>query len=195
MGKLRHCWCLAPLGLHSVIQPLIPSSPGSMYVSPLKQINLVIWGFLGMTWTYPMWMDKDLDRIRLDPWNNLRSALAWASLVAQMVKNLPAMQETKVWSLGQEDSPGKGNGNPFQYSNIILPGEFHGQRSQADYSPWGCKESDMTELLTLSLSSLQSWPWQWQSQDFPGWVQTGPDESWTPHPENGLDVMVSLLLE
>ena len=27
----------------------------------------------------------------------------WSSLVAQMVKNLPAMQETQVWSLGQED--------------------------------------------------------------------------------------------
>ena len=31
------------------------------------------------------------------------------------------------------------------------PGEFHGQSSLADYSPWGCKESDMTERLTLSL--------------------------------------------
>ena len=33
-----------------------------------------------------------------------------------MVKNLPAMQETWVRSLGQEDSPGEGNGNPLQYS-------------------------------------------------------------------------------
>jgi len=32
-----------------------------------------------------------------------------------------------------------------------LPGEFHGQRSLVGYSPWGCKESDMTEQLTLSL--------------------------------------------
>ena len=32
-----------------------------------------------------------------------------ASLVAQMVKNLPAIQETWVQSLGQEDSPGEGN--------------------------------------------------------------------------------------
>ena len=28
---------------------------------------------------------------------------------------------------------------------LFLPGEFHGQRSLADYSPWGCKESDRTE--------------------------------------------------
>ena len=34
-----------------------------------------------------------------------------ASLVAQMVKNLPAMQETLVQSLGWEDSPGGGHGN------------------------------------------------------------------------------------
>ena len=33
-----------------------------------------------------------------------------------MVKNLPAMQETWVQSLGQEDSPGEGNGNLPQYS-------------------------------------------------------------------------------
>ena len=39
-----------------------------------------------------------------------------AYLAAQRVKNPPAMQETQVQSLGQEDSPGKGNGNPFQYS-------------------------------------------------------------------------------
>ena len=33
----------------------------------------------------------------------------------QMVKNLPAIQETLVQSLGQEDPLGEGNGNPFQY--------------------------------------------------------------------------------
>ena len=36
--------------------------------------------------------------------------------VAQMVKNLPAMQETRVQSLDREDSPGEGNGYPLQYS-------------------------------------------------------------------------------
>ena len=38
-----------------------------------------------------------------------------ASLVAQMVKSLPAMQETWIRSLSREDSPGEGNGNPLQY--------------------------------------------------------------------------------
>ena len=37
----------------------------------------------------------------------------------------------------------------WQPSPVFLPGEFHGQRSLAGYSPWGCKVSDTTELLTL----------------------------------------------
>ena len=44
-----------------------------------------------------------------------------ASLVAQMVKHLPAMQETWVRSLGWEDSPGEGNGNPLQHSCLENP--------------------------------------------------------------------------
>ena len=40
----------------------------------------------------------------------------WSSLVAQMVENLPAVQETQVHSLGQEDPLGEGNGNPLQCS-------------------------------------------------------------------------------
>ena len=38
-----------------------------------------------------------------------------AFLVAQMIKNLPAIQEIRVRSLGQK-SPGEGNGNPLQHS-------------------------------------------------------------------------------
>ena len=44
-----------------------------------------------------------------------------ASLVAQVVKSLPAVQETRVRSLGWEDSPGEGNGNPLQYSCLENP--------------------------------------------------------------------------
>ena len=43
------------------------------------------------------------------------------SLVAQMVKSLPAMKKTWVRSLGWEDSPGEGNGNPLQYSCLENP--------------------------------------------------------------------------
>ena len=38
----------------------------------------------------------------------------WTSLVAQTVKHLSTMQETRVRSLGWEDSPGEGNGNPLK---------------------------------------------------------------------------------
>ena len=46
-----------------------------------------------------------------------------------------------------EKIPGEGNGKP---TPIFLPGESHGQRSLAGYSPWGLKESDTTVQLTLS---------------------------------------------
>ena len=51
----------------------------------------------------------------------MMSALDWASLVAQRLKRLPAMQETWVRSLDWEDSPGEGNGNPLQYSSLENP--------------------------------------------------------------------------
>ena len=41
--------------------------------------------------------------------------------VAQAVKNLPAMQEIRVQSLGQEDPLQNGNGNPLQYSGLENP--------------------------------------------------------------------------
>ena len=60
---------------------------------------------------------------------------SWASLVAQLVKNLPAMWETWVQSLGWEDFPGERKGYPLQYSGL---------ENSMDYA-WGCKELDMTE--------------------------------------------------
>ena len=69
---------------------------------------------------------------------------SWASQVAQMVKNLPPMWETWVRSLGWE--------YPLEKEQlptpVFWPGEFHGQRSLAGYSPWNYKESDMTEQLS-----------------------------------------------
>ena len=43
---------------------------------------------------------------------------SWSSLVAQLVKNLPAMQETWVPSLSWEDLLEKGKGYPLQYSGL-----------------------------------------------------------------------------
>ena len=66
------------------------------------------------------------------------------SSLVQMVQNPPAMQETWVGSLGQEDPLEKG------MTPVSLPGEFHGQRSLVGYIPWGSKELDTTEQLTLT---------------------------------------------
>ena len=65
---------------------------------------------------------------------------SWASLVAQLVKNLPAMRETWVLSLGREYALEKGKETP----PVFWPGEFQGL-----YNPWGLKDSDMTEWLSL----------------------------------------------
>ena len=50
------------------------------------------------------------------------------------------MVETWVQSLGQEDPLEKDMAN----TPLFLPGKSHGQRGLASYSPWGCKELDMT---------------------------------------------------
>ena len=51
--------------------------------------------------------------------------------------------------LGSRRSHGEGDGN--QATPIFLSGESHGQRSPAGYGPWGHKELDMIEQLTLFL--------------------------------------------
>ena len=71
---------------------------------------------------------------------------SWASLVAQMVKNLPAMQETWVRSLDWEDPLEEG----MATHSSILAWSPHGHRGLAGYSPWGRKELDMTERLSTA---------------------------------------------
>ena len=70
----------------------------------------------------------------------------WASLAAQTVKSLPAMQIDLGSIPALERFPGEGNGYPLQYSCLENP---HGQRNLAGFSIWGCKESDMTEWLSI----------------------------------------------
>ena len=71
-----------------------------------------------------------------------------ASLVAQTVKNLPAMRETWVQSLGWEDILEEG----MATHSSILAWRIPWTEEPAGYSPWGHRESDMAEQLTLSLS-------------------------------------------
>ena len=59
-----------------------------------------------------------------------------------VIKNPPARQETQVRSLGWDDFLERA----WLPTPVFLPGEFHGQRSLAGYSPRCCKESDTTEV-------------------------------------------------
>ena len=65
--------------------------------------------------------------------------------MAQMVKNLSAMRETWVQSLGWEDPRRR----KWQPTLVLLHGKSHGSRSLVGYSPWGCKELEMTEQLSI----------------------------------------------
>ena len=76
--------------------------------------------------------------------------IIWASLVAQMVKKLPAMWETWVQSLGQEDPLEK---EMATHCNI-LAWRLQWTEEPDGYSPLGHKESDMTEWLILILRNL-----------------------------------------
>ena len=62
--------------------------------------------------------------------------------MAQTVKNLPAIHETLVRSLGWKE---EGYGSSLRYSCLE---NAHGQRSLVGYSPWGWKVSDMTKWLS-----------------------------------------------
>ena len=78
-----------------------------------------------------------------------------ASQVELVVKNPPANAGdiTDEGSIPEsERSPG---GGQWQPTPLFLAGESHGQRSLEDYSPWGCKGSDMTELLSMHTHILK----------------------------------------
>ena len=79
-------------------------------------------------------------------WCILQSTVSSVSLVAQMVKGLPAIWETWAWSLGWKDSLER----KWQPTPVLWPGKSHGHRSLVGYSPWGCTKLDPTKQLQLS---------------------------------------------
>ena len=82
-----------------------------------------------------------------------RALVPLVALVAQLGKNLPAVQEAGfhpwvrkiLWRRKWQPTP------------VLFPGEVHGQRSQAVCSSWDCRESDMTVRLSLSLFQTLYW--------------------------------------
>ena len=79
-------------------------------------------------------------------WSIPELAIVWVSLVAQLVKNAPAIWEPWVQSLSWEDPLEKGKAT---HSNILA-----WRILWTVYSPWGWKESDTAEWLLLSLSAF-----------------------------------------
>ena len=98
-----------------------------------------------MFWSYVIVMALCTCACTDTQWNHIFLSLPWwAFLVAYMVKNLPA-----TWETGFHPWVGKIPWRrKWQPSPVFLPGEFHGQRSLVGYSPWGCKELDLTEQLS-----------------------------------------------
>ena len=88
---------------------------------------------------------------------------SWASLVAQLVKNPPAMQETWVRSLGWEDPLEQGKAT---HSRILALGNSMDCVAKCDTTltqvTWGGEELDTTEQLSLHFTSrIQRWLPSW----------------------------------
>ena len=74
-------------------------------------------------------------------------------MVVQTIKNLPVTQETQVWFVGRK-IPWRRSWHP---TSIFLLGKSHGQRSLVGYSPWSCKELDVTERLSGCKNAACPW--------------------------------------
>ena len=112
----------------------------------MANVYPIYWVQMGPTLLLHFWGSAyDLGDLRSKPLGeSLFSLGIRASPVAQRVKHLPVMRKSQVWSLGWEDPLEK---EMAPHSSIFE--KSHGQRSLVAYSPWGCKESDMTEWLHL----------------------------------------------
>ena len=96
--------CITVLELHPPC--LIP-------IFSLFARSLAFWHFFRVLSLFILFFHWIIVRVRKLHYLSFINALytyAWASLVIQMVKNLPTVQETQVRSLGQEDFPGGGTG-------------------------------------------------------------------------------------
>ena len=117
-------------GCCALLQGIFPTQGLNLYLLHLQHwqagsLPLASAGILEITWLH---IYQHLSSCSL--------VVQRASLVVQMVKNIPAMREIWVLSLGC---------NPLQYSCLESP---HGQRSLVGYSLWGCNQLDMAEWLS-----------------------------------------------
>ena len=154
---MRSPWCIeTPIAVvSSTKRPVCMAGPCAS-VSPLRDCA----GGRGRSVTEPLLPSKCWEEAFLREHPRLWAGAsclppAWiytqvkgplASLVAQLVKNPPAIQETAVQFLGRKDPLEEG----MAPHPSVLAGESRGQRSLAGCSPWGRKEWDTTECLSTS---------------------------------------------
>ena len=91
-------------------------------------------------------------RTQLNNWTDPLQ-YSWVSLVAQMVNNLPEMQETWVRSLGWEELLEEGMAT---HASILVCRIPWIERNLAGYSSWNHRESDMTEWLSTHNTAVWS---------------------------------------
>ena len=109
-----------------------------------------------------------------EKWFPLKRAETWDSpqqsllLGGSVIRNLPANAGDLGLIPGSGRSPGEGNGNTRQYSCLE---KSHGQRSLADYSPWGPKELGMTEQLRMQACMQEEPKLKRQKVDFSEWSE------------------------
>ena len=123
------CWA-------SLVAQLVKKSP-AMQETPHQRVGKIPWRRDRRPTPVSL---GDIFSILADICNFDKLCKLWASPVTQMVKNLPAMHETWVGSLGWED--------PLE-QEMATP--RHRQRSLAGYSPWGHKESDTAHTIPFLL--------------------------------------------
>ena len=153
-GALVHCHCviqcfklnLKPnLILYLSCGILVPQPEIEPTSSALEAQSLNCWTAREVPWI----LDFNVK------YPHFKCSVIWAfELVTQLVRNLPAMQDIQVWSLSGEDPPQK---RKWQSTPGFLPGEFHGQKSLKNYSPWRLRVGhDLTSKPPLGIS--RTWP-------------------------------------
>ena len=95
----------------------------------------------------------------LSGFNQISEVQSYYNGPVNSVRGFPGGSDCKEssWnadSLGQKDPLEKGTHHTCLPTPVFLPGEFHGQRNLVGYNPWGHKESDTTEWLTLWASQV-----------------------------------------
>ena len=121
----------------------------------IDALELQCWRrLLRVPWTPRRWNQSILKEI--NPEYSLEGLiLSWSSnTLATWCQELTRWKRSWCWerlkAKGEGGSRGWDGWSSRQPTPVFLPGEPHGQRSLAGYSPWGCKESDRTERLSTA---------------------------------------------